>query len=214
MREALKTEILTIDVIKDDCYEVREKNEHVRMVTFHGESESYYFKGKILPGGVYTQKQLGSGPRTFSSSFILEGIDFNEHKGRIYIENNGTFSDDGSILAKPTVFTDSWPIGFFNTSDLVETVTPTANGVKIRIYTSGITYHEDGTIEKLIYRGKGVVVIEIDGKLMLTWNTGICDVPVYHEITEELFEKFKRSPEDEHEVCMFCINRDRHPSRD
>lgn len=61
-------------------------------------------------------------------------------------------------------------------------------------------------MKKLIYSGNGVAVFEIDGKLKVSWLTGITSIPVYYDITEENFERLKRSDKDAYEVCFFCEN--------
>ena len=59
-------------------------------------------------------------------------------------------------------------------------------------------------MEKLIYSGNGVAVFEIDGKLKVSWPIGITSEPVYFDISEDNFEKLKRSDKDAYEVCIYC----------
>lgn len=51
-------------------------------------------------------------------------------------------------------------------------------------------------VKKLIYSSYGVAVLEMDGKLNVSWPTGICSIPVYYVISEESLEKLKRSEKD------------------
>ena len=51
MREVL----LTIRVILEDICEVEKGNSLARIITFTGDCECEYFKGKILKGGADTQ---------------------------------------------------------------------------------------------------------------------------------------------------------------
>lgn len=69
-------------------------------------------------------------------------------------------------------------------------------------------------MEKQIYSGHGVVVLEIDGKLKVSWLTGITNEPVYFDISEENFEKLKRSDKDAYEVCIYCETGKWPPSED
>ena len=45
------------------------------MLLFNGDAEGSGFKGKILPGGVDTQRQLKNDPLQLSARYILEGVD-------------------------------------------------------------------------------------------------------------------------------------------
>ena len=61
-------------------------------------------------------------------------------------------------------------------------------------------------MEKTILQGKGFAVLEIDGKKKISWAEGLIGKPVYHDITEENFEKLKKSEKDANEVLFFCKN--------
>ena len=54
----LMEEVLTIHVEIGDCIEVKAIPGTARMLLFNGDAEGSGFKGKILPGGVDTQRQL------------------------------------------------------------------------------------------------------------------------------------------------------------
>lgn len=51
-------EVFSVDVVIDGSYDVKSEDGNVCMITFHEESNCENFKGKILPGGVDTQKQI------------------------------------------------------------------------------------------------------------------------------------------------------------
>ena len=51
-------------------------------------------------------------------------------------------------------------------------------------------------MRKVMYIGQGYSVIEIDGEMKVSWAEGIERKIVYHDISEELFERLKRSEED------------------
>ncbi len=127
------TEVLSIDVIIDDSHDVAGKVGNARMISFHGESNCDNFKGKILPGGVDTQKYYENGEKTLSARYILDGKDFTGEHCRIFIENNGIIAEDGSITTKPVIFTDSEALKWLETANLMGSVEGTRNGVRISI---------------------------------------------------------------------------------
>lgn len=59
-------------------------------------------------------------------------------------------------------------------------------------------------MENILYRGTGYAVVETDGKMKVCWSEGLEGTIVYHEITEELFEKLKKSEKDAYDVMMYC----------
>ncbi len=124
-------EVFSVDVIIDGAYEVKSESRSACMITFHGESNCDNFKGKILPGGVDTQKQVGSEARTLSARYILEGEDYTGEHCHIFIENNGSFQKDETIIIKPLIITDSKALSWMETADLKGTVTGAPNGVRI-----------------------------------------------------------------------------------
>ena len=126
--------VFSINVVIDDVYEVKGTDGSAAMITFHGDSDCDYFKGKILPGGVDTQKQPTDGERSLSARYILEGKDVNGEDCRIFIENNGTFQKDGSIMTKPLIYTDSKALKWMETADLKGTITGTEEGVRIDFF--------------------------------------------------------------------------------
>ncbi len=124
-------EVFSVDVVIDGSYEVKSEGGSACMITFHGESNCESFKGKILPGGVDTQKQLSNGERTLSARYILEGQDYTGKQCHIFIENNGYFMEDGTIKTKPIIITDSKALSWMTTADLTGTVIGAPNGVRI-----------------------------------------------------------------------------------
>lgn len=127
-------EVFNIDVIIDKVYEVKGTDGSAWMITFHGESNCDNFKGKILPGGVDTQKLFPTGERTLSARYILEGKDYTGTDCHIFIENNGTFQKDGSMITKPLIFTDSEALSWMSSADLTGTITGTDDGVRIAFF--------------------------------------------------------------------------------
>ena len=126
--------VFSINVVIDDVYEVNGTAGSATMITFHGNSDCDNFKGNILPGGVDTQKQSEDGVRSLSARYILEGKDVNGEECRIFIENNGAFQKDGSIVTKPLIYTDSKALKWMESADLKGTITGTENGVLIEFF--------------------------------------------------------------------------------
>jgi hypothetical protein len=81
----------------------------VLMIPFNGTVEGELFNGRVLPGGVDTQIVDQNGVRHMSARYMLEGVDKNGEKCRIYVDNNGWFSGEMAMPFKtiPTFFTDS-----------------------------------------------------------------------------------------------------------
>ena len=124
-------EVFSIDVVIDGVQEVKSIDGSAWMIAFHGESNCDAFQGTILPGGVDTQKLFPTGERTLSARYILEGKDSTGEACRIFIENNGTLQEDGSMKTKPLIFTDSKALSWMASADLTGTITGTDNGVRI-----------------------------------------------------------------------------------
>ena len=76
---AIGKKMLRINVIVDEVNDLK-SDRNVCMITFHGDAESEYFKGKILPGGVDTQRSVEGG-MLLSARYMLEGIDMNAPEG-------------------------------------------------------------------------------------------------------------------------------------
>ena len=72
--------MLRINVIVDEVNDLK-SDRNVCMITFHGDAESEYFKGKILPGGVDTQRSVEGG-MLLSARYMLEGIDMKAFQDR------------------------------------------------------------------------------------------------------------------------------------
>ena len=121
--------VLSIEVDIDDSYQVNGGNGNASMILFHGKSECENFKGKILPGAVDTQKEIGGNARMLSARYILEGTDNKGTNCHIFIENNGTMEK-----TKPIILTDSPNLKWMETADLYGTVTGRAGGVLISFY--------------------------------------------------------------------------------
>lgn len=133
----LMEEVLTIHVKIGDCIKVKGSTGTARMVLFSGDAEGSSFKGKILPGGVDTQRQLKNDPLQLSARYILEGLDSTGKCSRLFIENQGVADIDGHIQkTKPTIITDSADLSWLETADLAGTIEPWEKGVIIHIFNN------------------------------------------------------------------------------
>lgn len=95
---------LYINVTK--MHQVVSEESCVNMLLFDGECTGDYFRGKILSGGVDTQRVDCSGKGTLSARYMLEGIDREGQPCKIFIENNAKLGTEDS-LTRPQIFTDS-----------------------------------------------------------------------------------------------------------
>ena len=134
---SMEKTILTIDVLLDEIFNVEGTAGKATMILFHGSSDCDNFKGKILPGGVDTQKEPAGKPRILSARYILEGKDLEGKDCHIFIENNGEvepISDGGVIRTKPIIYTDSEALKWMETADIRGTVTGAPGGVTISFF--------------------------------------------------------------------------------
>ena len=126
--------ILTVHVALDECLELEGEKHSVRMITFSGTADGPYFSGKILPGGVDTQKGIAGEKPILSARYMLEGTDDTGHSCRIFIENNGAEDADGVIRTVPVIATDSRSLLWMENACLEGTVEPAETGVEIHIF--------------------------------------------------------------------------------
>ncbi len=104
----MKDEILfRIHVYLDEVNTVKSEKAEAAMILFHGKTESEFFKGEIINGGVDTQTQEEGKNRTLSARYILKGIDKDNELCSIFIENNGIIEKNGEIKTVPRIITDS-----------------------------------------------------------------------------------------------------------
>jgi hypothetical protein len=109
----------------------------VLMIPFGGMVEGEFFNGQVLPGGVDTQIVDQNGVRHMSARYMLEGVDKNGEKCRIYIDNNGWFSGELVMPFKtiPTFFTDSKTLAtYLHSNKFRAEGHPRQGGVTIKIF--------------------------------------------------------------------------------
>ena len=127
-------EVLTVRVRIKEALEVKGSSNGATMILFDGDCDCDNFKGKILPGGVDTQRIGEDGLVSLSARYIMEGVDRNGQACRIFIENNGKILSDGSMATKPYVLTDSAALKHLETAALTGTVEGAPDGVVIHIF--------------------------------------------------------------------------------
>lgn len=128
-------EILTIKVCITNVIEIKGKTAEAVMIAFDGTCDCENFKGKILPGGVDTQKEFYPEKRTLSARYMLEGVDKEGKACHLFIENNGTANTDSMVeKTTPRIITDSSGLSWLETADLSGTITPWEKGVVIHIF--------------------------------------------------------------------------------
>ena len=88
------------------------------MLPFTGECDSPLFKGKILPGGVDTQRIQPGGSGTLSARYALEGVDDQGAACRLFIDNAAVMGKGGIGVTRPTIRTDSERLRWLETADL------------------------------------------------------------------------------------------------
>ena len=83
---------------------------HVTMIPFSGTVQGPLFSGIVEPCGVGTQVTNCSDVRHMSARYMLTGKDAEGRDCRIYVENNGWFTDGANpnpFRTVPTFITDS-----------------------------------------------------------------------------------------------------------
>ena len=120
--------------------QVKNSDITVNFINFDGFCESPFFKGKIVEGGVDTQKFEKGKTGTLSARYILKGKDNNGKDTSIFIENNGIFNQDGSITTSPVIVTDNEDLqNKFSgklSGKVVSVDTPEHDQVLIEIYST------------------------------------------------------------------------------
>lgn len=82
----------------------------VLMIPFRGTVTGEIFQGIVEPCGVDTQVVNAAGVRHMSARYMLTGTDSAGNPARIYVENNGWFTNGENpspFTTVPTFFTDS-----------------------------------------------------------------------------------------------------------
>lgn len=111
-------EILRIKVYLTGNIATKGGTDTAVMLPFTGECDSPLFKGKILPGGVDTQRIYPDGSGTLSARYTLEGVDDQGKACRLFIDNAAVLDGDVELVTYPTIRTDSESLRWLETADL------------------------------------------------------------------------------------------------
>ena len=136
----LEKKIMTIHVVIDRAgrSELYGKAGHITMIPFTGTVEGEIFNGIVLPGGCDTQVENLAMVRHMSARYMLAGTDCYGQKGKIYIENNGWFTDGNRprpFTTVPTFYTDCDGLAdFLHTNQFITRGFPGETGPDICIY--------------------------------------------------------------------------------
>ena len=102
----------------------------VNLLYFHARAEGRLFNGETVTDGIDTQV-FDKGQFSLSARYMLEGVDFEGNKCRVFIENNGTTLDN----CRPRIYTDSKAISYLCNTELTAKGETVGDGVVIRIYS-------------------------------------------------------------------------------
>lgn len=127
-------EVFTVDVRCYGAEEVKGATGEACMIFFDGSASGPYFEGTVLQSAVDTQKQKYGQERFLSARYIIKGKDFKGNDVKVFVENNGSFCADGSIITHPMVLTDSKDLAFLETTPLYGTIEGQEGGVIIHVF--------------------------------------------------------------------------------
>jgi len=136
MRDKLIFEVV-VDIDPGQISQLKGPAGEVIMIPFGGTVKGELFNGRVLPGGVDTQTVDQNGVRHMSARYMLEGVDNNGERSRIYIDNNGWFSGEMEMPFKtiPTFFTDSTALaGYLHSNKFRTEGHPRQGGVTIKVF--------------------------------------------------------------------------------
>lgn len=121
--------LLTIDVKCLDAVSVEGHSQTVVMVPFTGKAKGDFFNGEIIGSSVDTQRYKNDGTNSLSARYMIEGVDFEGKKCKVFVENN--VSGDSW---KPSIVTNSQVLKDWETSALRSTVEGYEGGVTVKIF--------------------------------------------------------------------------------
>ena len=114
------------------------KKGQITMIPFTGTVEGTIFNGIVCPGGCDVQLENNAQVRHMCARYMLEGKDSDGEPARIYIENNGWFTDGifpQPFTAVPVFYTDSEKLAaFFDENEFIAKGYPGENGPDICFY--------------------------------------------------------------------------------
>ncbi len=132
-----KGEIIRLTIAITGSQEVNGQDISAELIFFEGVTETKWFRGKTLSGGVDTQTERKGAVRKLSARYVLDGIDDAGKACRIYIENNGTIQKNGFCKTKPQIVTDSESLSWLGKVELYGTLEFVEEKVIIHIFSTG-----------------------------------------------------------------------------
>lgn len=156
-------EVLRIKVFLTGSIAVDGHQDKAVLLPFTGECDCPLFKGKILPGGVDTQRVYNDGCTTLSARYTLEGVDNQGKPCRIFIENIAIQEADVEMVTYPTIRTDSESLRWLETADLTGSIEHFTDHIEIVISSAD----RPGTKHIALHRAgltlRGVLEKKADG---------------------------------------------------
>lgn len=123
-------DIITLKINCTNFIDVKSDDLTVVQIQFDGSASGEYFNGKVMPGGVDTQKIFPDGTGKLSARYTLEGKDCEGNECKIFIENE---ADLGGSVTRPSVLTDSAALSWMNNSEFVGELINDDSGLRIII---------------------------------------------------------------------------------
>lgn len=130
-------EIFTLHVTITGSESVEGTSGKVTMLSFHGSTDTVWFRGETVPHSVDTQIQKNGENVSLSARYILQGVDGDGQNCRVFIENNGWADKNGTMTTTPTVFTDSTSLKWLEQADLYGEATNDGGQLTIHIFSTG-----------------------------------------------------------------------------
>ncbi len=146
-------EALRIKVYLTDNIAVEGHQDKAVMLPFTGSCECPLFTGKILPGGVDTQRIDAAGRCSLSARYALEGKDDKGHPCRIFIENEAVAAPRQEMLTHPAIRTDSESLRWLETADLTGRIEHYPDHIEIVL-----TSEDTDTVKHIALRHGGLTL--------------------------------------------------------
>lgn len=156
-------EILRIKVYLTGNITVDGHREKAVMLPFTGECDSPLFKGRILPGGVDTQRIYPDGSGTLSARYTLEGVDDQGKPCRLFIENAAVMDGDVEMVTYPTIRTDSEALRWLETADLTGRIEHFSDHIEIVILSENRPGVKHIALRRAGLTLRGVLEKHVDG---------------------------------------------------
>ncbi len=138
-------EVIRLVIRITNSQQVKGKRSDADLLFFEGTTDTKWFTGKTLPGGVDTQIQKTGEKRTLSARYILDGVDNQGKKCRLFVENNGIIEDNGECKTVPQITTDSEALSWLETVEMYGELEFSGEDIIIHIFSTGNPCEEKDT---------------------------------------------------------------------